>query len=68
MGMKRERTVMLPVSDEQKKQEYTKIMTEKTQADKKETQEQKKQEEMVSRSYNQPIRITDERLANQIEN
>lgn len=46
MGMKRERT-MVQVSDEQKAEEWQKLIKEKDYAEKNVSQEQRKQEEMV---------------------
>lgn len=47
MGMKRERTV-IEVSDEQKQNEWKKLMREKTIAEKNQSEEQQRQEELVS--------------------
>ena len=47
MGMKRERTVV-EVSDEQAQNEFKKLMREKTMAEKNMSDEQKRQEELVS--------------------
>ena len=46
MGMKRERTVV-SVSDEQKAEEWKKLMTDRERADQYKSQEQRKQEQMV---------------------
>lgn len=48
MGMKRERTVVSHVTDAQKEEEWKKLIKQKDDAEKNVSQEQRKQDEMVS--------------------